>query len=337
MLDTAKLAKMRTNWVTGWENEFNATLADGTPVDFRPLFHRPRVVHGYARLILDAGRDQLEVNTNPSSKVVDHVNEMRWYMSLVEKMQGGMTLHFDPRRKHGTPATVDDFYKSRLQALLRALQHPHEGRENGSLVVEAGNINAFHVHFGFPDVCGNEASTARNLLDAATPAITRWVHENFDITPSDRNRVWSFSRPERQPAPRWFPDFQALHDFFESIPRLIVQVSGDDKHGGEWDVDLQSLQIFGDTAAEGSTWWGTRIRPHHSTVEYRPTPTLADPLHAAELVIELDAWLERAMEKVGDRQFGNFDEAMRSGLIPDFMGIPMPKDEKAWWRGWRAY
>ena len=328
-----------TNRRTGWEVECNATDQNGQPVDLREIFTEPQYQNGFAKLVLDAGRDQLEACTNPESQLDALQQEMEQLLHQARTLQGGLELHFDPRRQRGTPASEEDFYKPRLRRMLEALSDQKEGGSYGPRVVEAGNINAFHCHFDVGDACSDEANTVCNLLNAVSPAVLQWAHQEFALPKVGRNQIWTkFARPERLPAPRWFADFQAFRQYFESIERLVKCVEEEgNKHGGAWAIDLAQKQSFRDPGAEGTMWWAVRLRSNYNTVEFRPLPTLANPEHMALVVKRLDEWLDQAHSQINGHQFPDFNTAMASGLIPDFCGVSLPADESEWWKRWHSY
>ncbi len=333
------MSDVKTELPIGLEFETIAVDADrGRPLDLSDVLADP-ICHGdFGRVTPDGAGDQIEFVTNPSCRGKDHLEDLRYLAHQAAQLNAGKVRYlFCPRRPQTLPqATFAGWKKERLKALRQALANSSEGGVYGDEVVNVGNINAYHIHFGFPDACSDEAMLACCALNAAAPTILEWMHSRFNIPAANRNVVWlRFARSSRLPGPFWHETFQAYHAWFESQPRLVRQLSLDgDKHTGKWEVDLRNPQTVGDPASEGTVWHTVRLRPSYQTVEFRPLPTIGNYRHALQVAKEIDTWIARVIERVGDRQFSSFDEAVRSGYLPNFCGMPLPANKAEWWRRW---
>ncbi len=318
----------------GIEQEGFLTNKKGVPLYVRELLDEANFrPDGFRTSTAEVGRDQIEFITNPSDDVGDLYHDLFFVSKQVLTLNGGdVQVHFLPRRPWplGLEFGTSGFVTPRHKAILRALAHPDEGGSDSVLVHEMRDICATHYHFGFADVRSQEAVNACNILNAAAPQILAWAHQRYKVPPADRTRVWTrYARQERLPAPRWFRDFAAYKAYFESIPALV---KGSNKEAGEWEVDLQNPQVFGDPAAEGTTWWGTRLRACYNTVEFRWMFALPNFEAVIECLIEIDRYLEASLEHIGDQRFGSFDEAMAKGAVKPYLGMATVRDEFEWRR-----
>lgn len=332
---------MKLDRDAGVELEVFARNKHGQPLDLTALL--PEIIKPpgarYAGFTRDLGPDQLELITDPSNKVSDHLEQLLALIAMAKECIPGLAaIDFKPRRVSG--GVSDDSYfrsNSRLRALIAALGNMEEGGRNAYRVQRVTDICATHFHFGFTDVLSHEGITAANLLNLVAPAALQYVHERYQMSSCWRNECWTmFARMERLPAPRWFEDATAFQCFFESIPCLIRPISQGNGKSDQYVVDLMTPQRVNDRVSEGAIWWATRIRPGYNTVEWRPLPSLK-PTQVAEVLPLVDAWLSAALRAVGERRFGSMEEAVGSGLVPSFYGVPLPTTEAKWWERWLSY
>lgn len=332
---------MELDRTAGVELEGFARNKFGQPLDLTALLPEMIKPPGarFAGFNRDLGPDQLEIVTDPSNKVSDHLEQLLALTAMAKECIPGLaTIDFRPRRVSG--GVSDDSYfrsNSRLRALMAALGTVEEGGRNAYRVQSITDICATHFHFGFTDVLSHEGITAANLLNLVAPAALQYVHERYRMSSCSRNECWTmFARMERLPAPRWFEDATAFQCFFESMPCLIRPISQGNGKSDQYVVDLITPQGVGDGVSEGAIWWATRIRPRYNTVEWRPLPSL-EPIQVAEVLPLVDTWLSEALGAIGQRQFTSLQEAVGSGLVPDFYGVPVPASEAEWWKRWLSY
>jgi hypothetical protein len=332
---------MRLDRLAGVELEGFAKDRQGQALDLTALL--PDIIRPsgarFAGVTRDLGSDQIELITDPSDDLVVHLKQLLALEAMAkERIPGLEQIHYLPRRQVGV-VTDDSFFRSnsRLRALITALGSNVEGGAAALRVQGITDICATHFHFGFTDVLSHEGITAANLLNLVAPAALEFVHERYGMPSYGRNECWTkFARAERLPAPRWFADVEAFRSYFEAIPCLIRPVSQGNGKSDQYIVDLMTPQRVEDGVSEGAIWWTTRIRPKYNTVEWRPLPSL-ELAQVAEVLPSIDAWLSAALSAIGQRQFGSMEEAVRSGLVPDFYGVPVPASEAKWWERWLSY
>ncbi|MEZ4194849.1 MAG: hypothetical protein R3B53_00390 [Candidatus Paceibacterota bacterium] len=147
-----------------------------------------------------------------------------------------------------------------------------------------------------------------------------------------RNAVLSgLARPERLPAPRWFADLASYKNYFESMPRLVSEVSP-----GLYEKDLVTLQGIKDWVSERLVWTPAQIHPSSDTVALSCLPSL-EPDKAVEVLEVVDKWLSSAVGALRNQRFTSLPEAVASGLIPTFIDLALPSTEEEWMRRWFTY
>ncbi len=310
----------------------------GSPVSLIEYLAQPLKLTsstGFAEVIRDAGPDQIELVTDPTTSTLD-LRLQLWELENLARRTlpgGDLQFYYLPRRPGRLQSGGESWVAvPRLRAMVAALCDPSEGNGHGREVYNIGDICAVHYHFGFARAVSEEGVLACNLLNLLAPTATEYLHERYGLVSTRRNLCWAnFARPERLPGSRWFPNVTTFVRYFESIPRLIRPLLED-----RFEVDLQSPQRISDEVSEGTTWWAARIRSKYNTVEFRPLPSVP-PAAAIEVLTQIDQWLSEALTAVGSRQFENVAEAAASQLIPPFLGRALPTSDADWLHRWLRY
>jgi gamma-glutamyl:cysteine ligase YbdK (ATP-grasp superfamily) len=317
----------------GIEREAFACDMKGRPLNVpRLLSETPIKANGFEMVTREVAPNQVEMVTAPSSEAAELLTSLRYLEGEVLALNDGdIRLQYLPRYKKPIGSLFDEVFATpRHKAILKALSHKEEGGEDWHHVYEMARVCATHFHMDFGREPAQVMVNACNLLNVAAPDILDWAHQEFRLPYGDRSGAWTrFACAERLPAPRWFADFAAYKALYESLPRLV---RGGEKEGAGWEVDMRTRQVFGDKAAEGTTWWGVRWRPAYGTIEFRYLPTMPDPIHIIECAIAIDEWLTKALHKIGEKTYPTLVEALASNDIPPFKGRAVVRSDCEWWQ-----
>jgi hypothetical protein len=317
----------------GVEREAFVSDLRGNPLNVPKLLSQASFrFDGFETITREVAPNQVEMVTNPFREVDDLLSSLLRLEEMVLGLNDGdIRLQYLPRSKKPIGKLMDDVFATpRHKAILDALSHPDEGGEEWTHVYEMARVCATHFHLDFRHESPQKKVNACNLLNIVAPDILAWARDEFGLPPGERSRAWArFACLERLPAPRWFRDFADYKQRFESLPRLAV---GDEKEGGVWRVDMVAKQAYGDPAAEGSTWWGVRLRDKYGSIEFRYLPTMPKAEQVTACAVAIDEWLERALERVGEQVFPTFESALAVGTLLPFKGRAVSRNEVEWWQ-----
>lgn len=235
----------------------------------------------FETLTSDVAFCSVEATTTPCTDACAVGTSLRRCLS---HMPEHLTLHFRPQTLYDGDIPIAK--KVRYGVMAEALSREHPQGYNGMLQVAPWN--ATHFHTGVVSVLSHESVVLLNVLNHIAPFARLQAIERFRVIGAAGHlAIWTrFTKPERLPAPRWFPDADSMVALVESIPKLFVK-TGDD----EWKVGEGEMSKLGDAVSEGVLWWLARPRMSYGTLEWRPFPSLR-PEHVEELAGEMFRLLE---------------------------------------------
>lgn len=198
----------------------------------------------------DAGFNLCELITEPQSSVNNAfriLREMLLYSSFY--------VHFTPFRPADFSENAGKWHdKSRYTCIREAL---NKESDCGYLVNNMTNLAALQVNFsGLFDPFGEDGAFLINMFNAIGPYFAHKVHQETRFGIGHLLFWQKFAREERLPKyGRWFRDAEDMINCFESTPKLIKHLGGD-----EYEILPDEKQSIYDPLDLGLNWQFLRFK-----------------------------------------------------------------------------